>query len=285
MTCFSPLAAWQTDSGEIVFVERGRIWRSLELPCGQCIGCRLERSRQWAVRCVHEASLYDSNAFVTLTYDDAHCATSLDYRDFQLFMKRLRKRFPCVRFYMCGEYGELSFRPHFHAILFNIRFPDLVSVGKDLYRSPILEDLWGFGFSSVGSVTFDSAAYVARYVMKKITGDAADVHYSRTDIRTGEVVRCVPEFTRMSLKPAVGLNWIRLYFAEVMANSGVVVNGHVTDIPKYYKQYLKDTDWFVGYTLDREAFFDARGNDSSPERLLVREAVAHARVRLKSRSL
>lgn len=101
MACFYPLAAWQTDDGDIVFKERGAIKRALTLPCGQCVGCRLERSRQWAVRCMHEASLYDQNAFVTLTYDQDHLpeSGSLRYRDFQLFCKRARDKLGPFRFF------------------------------------------------------------------------------------------------------------------------------------------------------------------------------------------
>lgn len=116
VACYHPLAAYQCADGSVVFHESGRLntVRSLFLACGQCIGCRLERSRQWAMRCMHEASLYDENCFVTLTYDDAHLkSTSLEYADFQLFMKRLRKKFAdrLIRFYMCGEYGEAFSRP------------------------------------------------------------------------------------------------------------------------------------------------------------------------------
>lgn len=148
----------------------------LRLPCGQCVGCRLERSRQWALRCVHEASLHDSNLFVTLTYDDEHLPefNSLYYPDFQKFMKRLRKKFSRenIRFYMCGEYGETTLRPHYHVILFNFDLPDRrlyrrSHSGDHLFTSEILTKIWGKGFCPFGNVTFQSAAYTARYIMKK----------------------------------------------------------------------------------------------------------------------
>jgi hypothetical protein len=117
--------------GSVKFVSRNKkgVDGTLELPCGQCIGCRLERSRQWAMRCLHESSLYDRNAFVTLTYDDEHLPPggSLNYPDFQRFMKRLRKNSKSpIRFYMGGEYGESTLRPHFHVCLFGYDFPDKV---------------------------------------------------------------------------------------------------------------------------------------------------------------
>lgn len=193
MPCYSPLDAWRPDpstgSKKLIFVYHPARCAGptpdLQVPCGQCVGCRLERSRQWAVRCVHEASLYTDNCFVTLTYNDDFLPEdrSLHYRHFQLFMKRLRKRHgDGVRFYMCGEYGEKQGRPHYHACLFNFRFSDMrlwqERNGVKLYRSAELERLWPFGFCSVGEVTFESAAYVARYIMKKVTGDAAESHYT-----------------------------------------------------------------------------------------------------------
>ena len=111
MPCFHPLDAWQCLNGDVVFTDnlaRNDVIRRLSLPCGRCVGCRLERSRQWAVRCMHEASMHMFNSFVTLTYDDDHLPeyNSLNYKHFQDFMKRLRKSHNGVRFYMCGEYGE-----------------------------------------------------------------------------------------------------------------------------------------------------------------------------------
>lgn len=95
MTCFHPIPAYRDGDGPIQFHDTGK-GRPIEIPCGQCIGCRLERSRQWAMRCVHEASLHDDNCFVTLTYNDQHIPSDagLRHRDYQLFMKRLRKAYP-----------------------------------------------------------------------------------------------------------------------------------------------------------------------------------------------
>lgn len=193
MPCYKPLDAWRpresTGSKKLVFSYNPQTCESttpLQVPCGQCVGCRLERSRQWAIRCVHESKLHKDNCFITLTYNDANLPSdkSLHYRDFQLFMKKLRKQYPDkkIRFYMCGEYGENFGRPHFHACLFNFNFDDLTlwktQNKQKLYRSKKLEKLWPLGHSSVGTVTFESAAYVARYIMKKVTGDAAEDHYT-----------------------------------------------------------------------------------------------------------
>ena len=170
---------------------------------------------KWAVRCMHEASMHMFNSFVTLTYDDDHLPeyNSLNYKHFQDFMKRLRKSHNGVRFYMCGEYGEDFSRPHYHALLFNCFFPDRKKhstgdSGSVIYTSEALTKLWPFGFSSIGDVTFESAAYCSRYIMKKVTGDLAESHYETVDLSTSEVSARVPEFNRMSLKPGIGAEWI-----------------------------------------------------------------------------
>lgn len=206
MPCYKPLDAYRGSllpSGKraVVFQRKDAVLLSdFKLPCGQCIGCRLERSRQWAMRCVDEASMWADNSFVTLTYDDAHLPKdkSLHVEDFQGFMKRLRQDVwrkshrRDVRFFHCGEYGEKYSRPHFHACLFNLAFHDrkpwkASKAGEMMYRSPTLESLWPNGYSAVSDVTFESAAYVARYVLDKVTGPAAETHYERADTKTGEV--------------------------------------------------------------------------------------------------
>ena len=183
MACFQPLHAYHASEADsegkraISFSRPKGDSRMVKLSCGQCIGCRLERSRQWALRCSHEASMYDENCFITLTYreDALPPLGSLDKRHFQLFMKRLRKRYPkkTIRYFQCGEYGEKLSRPHYHACLFNHDFDDKklfkVEGENRLYVSEKLTQLWPYGYSTVGAVTFESAAYVARYVTKKMT--------------------------------------------------------------------------------------------------------------------
>lgn len=273
----------------------------VDLSCGKCIGCLLERSRQWAVRCVHEASLYDSNCFITLTYDEEHLPKgwSLDKEAFQKFMKRLRKRFGSgPRYFMCGEYGENFGRPHYHACLFNHDFPDKYhwrtsERGDRIYRSPILEALWPFGLSEIGEVTFESAAYVARYVMKKVTGDAAAEHYKRVDPRTGELFDIVPEFTTMSRRPGIGRPWLDKFMSDVYPSDFVVVRGVKMKPPKYYdSQYQILHPRPVTIEEVRESFKTGsiseeivqarrykaflKREDNTPERLAVKEKVKRA---------
>lgn len=299
MPCYHPLDAWQCFNGDIVFVDNLRkndIVRSLRLPCGRCVGCRLERSRQWAVRCMHEASLHDFNCFVTLTYDDDHLPeyNSLNYEHFQLFMKRLRKKFSpqTIRFYMCGEYGEDFSRPHYHVCLFNCFFADRKRVstsgsGFVLYRSDVLSSLWPYGFSSIGDVTFESAAYVARYVMKKVTGEAADVHYTTVDPITGEISRRVPEFNKMSLKPGIGASWFEKYNTDVFPSDHVVVRGRESKPPRFYDKLLQRNfpDLVDDVKFSRYIRAMLKRDEESDDRLAIREEVALAKLGMLPRNL
>lgn len=245
MTCYHPLEAYRFGT----FNKETGKWKPtfrkseahffgnpeidyIRLPCGQCFGCRLERSRQWAIRCVNESQLHERNCFITLTYDDEHLPSdgSVHVDHFQKFMKRLRKKFGSgIRFFHCGEYGELNNRPHYHAILFGFDFPDKyywsISVGNRLYRSPTLEQLWPFGHSLIGDVTFESAAYVARYVMKKVNGEQAEEHYQGRK----------PEYITMSRRPGIGYDWLMQYHQDVYPNDYIVLrDGIKCRPPKFY---------------------------------------------------
>jgi len=298
MACFKPLKAYQCFDKSIVFTEARKhdIVRSLELPCGQCVGCRLERSRQWAIRCMHEASLYKDNCFITLTYDEEHLPEdySLHYDDFQRFMKRVRKKYTGkkIRFYMAGEYGENFGRPHFHACIFNLDFEDKylwqkTDSGSKIYRSKILEELWPFGYCSIGEVNFQSAAYVARYIMKKVTGDMAEQHYEEVNFTTGEIIQRKPEFNKMSLKPGIGYGWYEKYKDDVYPHDYVIVNGKKCKPPKFYdKKYADDYPYeFDQLQWDREKSAKAQVFDNTPERLLVKEEVLKAKLSRLKRKL
>lgn len=308
MACRFPLAAFQLANGEVVFRERQgqNPVRSLFLPCGRCAMCRLERSRQWAVRCMHEARMHDASMFITLTYDDAHLPVdrSLKYSDYVAFMKRLRKYASRiaksdvsvsknVRFYMVGEYGGLTGRPHFHALIFGLDFADKLyfkrSGKSSVYTSATLRKLWPLGNHWIGAVTFESAAYCARYCMDKVTGDIADAHYRFVDQETGEIFQRVPEFNRMSLKPGIGATFLERFWSDVYPRGEVVVNGRKAKAPRYYdKMFRRASDGDAVARLEFERYeramrVDAR--ESSDERLAVREQVMLARLAFKSRAL
>lgn len=264
------------------------------IPCGQCIGCRLERSRQWAIRCVHEASLHKSSVFITLTYDDSSlpASGSLVKSDFQRFIKRLRKRFSgqLIRYFHCGEYGETTLRPHYHAILFGISFDDRMlfreSPFGNAYVSKSLTDIWGLGFTTLGDVTFESCAYVARYCLKKRTGRDSDKYYQRVIDETGEIVQVLPEYTTMSLKPAIGRLWYDKFSSDVFPSDEVILRGRPMKPPKYYARLYE-----ISNPVEMELIKLSRIRDGArcradavPERLEVREKCKLAQVQSLKRS-
>lgn len=238
--------------------------------------------------------MHQENCFVTLTYEEKHLPRfmSLRYRDFQLFMKRLRKFADVpIRFFMCGEYGGRHCRPHFHACIFGFNFSDRLEFkrggGDVLYRSSSLENLWPLGFSTVGAVTFESAAYVARYVVDKINGANADAHYRSVDVTTGEVGQRVAEFCHMSLKPGIGRFFLEKFWKDVYPSGKVIVNGKEAKAPRYYDRLCnrRDSDEFAVVAYDRERMARKYFKDTSDDRLAAREAVAVARSKLSKREL
>ena len=301
MSCFHPIKGFRARkvgaSGKrgIVFNTRdGFPDLPVSVPCGQCIGCRLERSRQWALRCVHEAQLHQDNCFITLTYDDDHLPVdrSLNLEHFQKFMKRLRKRYgDGIRFFHCGEYGENFGRPHYHACLFNFDFSDRelwsVREGVRLYTSKSLQDLWTFGFSTVGEVTFESAAYVARYVMKKVTGPSAEDHYIYVDEITGQVYERKPGYVTMSRRPGIGKAWIDTYMDDVYPGDFVVLNGVKCRPPRFYDGVFERVCAHDADEIKHGRVRRARGHafDNTSDRLEVREEVCLSRMGLLKRTL
>lgn len=204
-------------------------WEYIQIPCGQCFGCRMQYARIWANRCMLEAKQSENCWFVTLTYDDDHvpvhdyvdkktgaCEKSLSLckRDLVLFNKRLRKRYgDGIRFYAAGEYGSRTMRPHYHIIYFNLPFDDLrdpdpkiepfrSKKGFDIKVSDELYKLWDKGIHSIEPVNWKTCAYVARYCMKKQKGAGASV-YDDFNIE--------PEFSLMSRRPGIGREWYDEY--------------------------------------------------------------------------
>ncbi len=255
----------------------------LEVPCGQCIGCRLERSRQWAIRCVHEASLHENKCFITLTFNNENLDSSgsLVKSDFQKFMKRLRKKYgENIRYFHCGEYGTDFGRPHHHACIFGFDFPDkeihkITKSGDKLYRANSLEKLWKHGFSTIGEVTFDSAAYVARYITKKINGIHAPTYYNTIDNSTGEILNeRIPEYTTQSNRPGIEMEWYEKYKKDIYKDDFIVLNGKKMKPPKFYdKKYEIDypDDLFKLKSIRKKLASNTAHN--TPERLAVREKI------------
>lgn len=275
MPCNFPLPAFQAAPGSpLKFgVELGA--SNLAIACGQCAGCRLERARQWAMRIMSEVPAwpFGSCHFLTLTYSDSFLPPKIEGadrhtlvpRDLQLFWKVLRKRSgQKVRYFACGEYGERSLRPHYHAIVFNLVLKDLCPVGgvhhvrvldplhpgdsSSLSRSPFLESCWKKGAVVVGSVAFESASYVARYVMKKALGKSKPSH---------EVFQS--EFMRCSLKPAIGdYGFDRFYGDYYPSNTFARSDGHVSAPPKRWAGLLKDRDALLASELSAQKLANRR---------------------------
>jgi len=293
VACFRPLKAYRTVQGAIVFKCQGHIERALILPCGQCVGCRLQRASTWALRCVHEAKQYENNCFITLTYNDLNLPDdgSLRHSDYQKFMKRLKERASYhgfkgkIRFYMCGEYGEKLGRPHYHACIFNYDFPDkkykrVNAIGDKIYSSELLDDVWKMsdpGMCEIGSVSIESAGYVARYIMKKVTGDGAVAHYG--SLR--------PEYTKMS--KGIGKAWFAKHHRDVFPSDFIVHDGKKLAVPRFYGD-LYELNFPSAMLGVKHARMRKHGDpllvetDSQDRRLKVRETVTQLRVKRLKRS-
>lgn len=233
----------------------------IKIPCGHCLECRLSYSRDWANRCLLESLYHDQSLFLTLTYSDVtapvthYCindsgeagdALTLNPKDVQDFFKRLRRYLDYhnyksdIRYFLAGEYGDVTHRPHYHAIVFGLELPDLefykLSNLKNKYMtSEFLNDIWGKGFVVIGDMSWSSAAYVARYCLKKLNGDYKSFY---------DQFNLVPEFTRMSRRPGIGRQYFEdnkdRIFNETYINVQTPDGGIKVFPSQYYKRLFKD---------------------------------------------
>lgn len=231
----------------------------------------------WSFRCLAEASLHQFNWFATLTYSPEHLPPhgALRHRDWQLFAKRVRRRLGPFRYLMCGEYGEQTQRPHYHALLFGLAVPDVerfsVRRGYPIFRSKVLSDLWGLGLCEFGTVTPQSARYCAGYVLKDARAP------ERLDVLTGEMIELPQPYGRMSLKPGLGDAWIRRYHPEVLTHGVCHAQDKRFPIPTRFKQILEDIEPESFEDLRALSIEKARSSpDNTRDRLAVREKVALA---------
>ena len=309
MPCYGPLKGYRgavNENGKrpVVFNRRlaGLPLELVEVPCGQCIGCLLERSRQWAMRCEHECALYENNCFITLTYSDdaledwkargipAYRRYSINVDEFQRFMKRLRKKVGAdVRVFYCGEYGDKYGRPHYHAILFNFDFKDKVAWRRSndqlIYRSALLEACWPHGYSSVGSATFESAAYCARYCLKKVTGENARKMYVVVHEETGEILEHWPPFAQMS--KGIGKAWYEKYRRDIYPHDKLWLRGRWMKPAKYYDGLYEvdEPNDLARIKGERRRAADTHAADQTSRRLRDRERVQRARLTRLPRSM
>lgn len=250
---------------------------SVPIPCGRCVGCRLEYSRTWADRMMLELETSKKAIFVTLTYDNEHAIfvdtnyddvpaqfATLSKRDFQLFMKRLRKEFSDVRirFYASGEYGDNTFRPHYHAIIFGLSLADFTDlkehgrseIGDRYFISDRLSRIWSNGFVLVSDVSWKTCAYVARYVMKKVNKFGSDAY---------DKIGVLPEFSLMSRRPGIGADYLSSH-PDILELANINIStpegGRKISIPKYYLKQLEvdDPEKYAKIKEDRARFSQDR---------------------------
>jgi len=263
MECIRPIKAGFDSDYNLTFSQKkfNKELSPFEFPCRKCLACRLNMAREKAIRAIHESKSYENNIFLTLTYDQEHIGDGkLHYRDFQLFMKKLRKEIyestldydkhkHRISYMVTGEYGDKTKRPHWHAIIFNYSPSDKKFLRNDpdqpTFTSEIITNLWGNGSTMFGNVTLDSASYVARYAAKKL-GHGKDQDHDYHPIH------------KTSSKHAIGKSFIEKYYQDIFNHGFVVLpNGQKAGIPRYYEDWFKKNhpDAYLKYlsTIKSEA--------------------------------
>lgn len=309
MTCWYPQKAYRSlvkgEAGKRLLtfnpLKAVNSTNPVTLPCGKCTGCRLDNARDWAIRSIHESRMHKQNSFITLTFEDEHLPDdySVQVRTWQLFMKKLRKHYGSqIRFYACGEYGDLNNRPHYHSLLFNHDFPDkkyyqTTSQENVLYTSKKLSELWSYGFATIGKLDYKSAGYCTRYNMKKINGAKSADHYWRLHPLTKQMVSVQPEFAVQSRggragKGGLGLSFFEEHRDQILNDGYVVIEGRKVPVPRYYTNQLSEEEFEqyqrrhgisgginIDHSSGRIVYVDTteRKANKTPERLRVREAV------------
>lgn len=281
MPCNFPVTVYHTPGGGISFKKAGTAGVPIQIPCNRCMGCRIQKVRMWSARMIHESRLYSDNSFITLSYSDAALppGQTLVKRDVQLFVKRLRKALEPkkIRFFLCGEYGERTFRPHYHGIFFNYWPADAKREGSRdghaFFSSESLARHWGLGFVDIGNVNADTCQYTAGYITKKITGPRASEHYQRIDAISGELISVEPEFALMSRRPGIGRGWIENNLGDIYPADHTVLNGVPAKTPAYYDKVLKakDPELHDKVTYRRLLGARKRAADNTPERRETKE--------------
>lgn len=296
MPCFYPKQCWHgkefwpSGKRKLVFTEKQAYQPDVyfHIPCRRCQYCKIKAARSKSIQCIHEAEQHEDNCFITLTYapENLPKGGSLHYEHMRDFIKRLRKHVwryeddRKIKYFYGGEYGEKTFRPHYHALLFNYDFPDKepLTMRKNhvLYKSDLLSRLWPHGHSSVGSLTFESAGYVARYCMKKIHGDDANDHYKSVDKETGEVFDLVPE--KCISSKYLGKDWFDKYWCDVYGD----VYSYDYNVRGDIEHFVKDFITFDGNSYAPSRAYDQWFEKSYPEQFeLVKEVRAHRALKLE----
>lgn len=283
MPCYAPRTAYKTENG-ISFNELSRDNHigTIQLRCKQCIGCRLDTAREWTLRILHEAQMHKENQFITLTYDDEHLPPTLTHAHFSGFMKRYRRRLQPKRisYYMCGEYGDQTKRPHFHAIIFGHYLQDSrqwrqKDDGTWIYSSKTLDELWGMGQTTTGEVNPTTANYVAGYIIQKQNQE----HYAY--IQDGILHPGVQPYNCMSTNPAIGKRWYDKHAADIETfDYAIDHKGAKQTVPAYYDKLRERTRGDLSdVKAQRELTALQHWANNTDARLAVRHEVHKARIR------
>ncbi len=314
MPCYTPLKGFKDyASGGLTF-DKSKGSQTLEVACGQCLGCRVDHRLMWSIRIIHEASLHldnFGNSWATLTYREPYDCTddelkkghhipekpSLTPSHVQKFIRSLRKanKDHKIRYFYCGEYGSLG-RPHYHICLFNHSFNDQYlwkdDEGVYTFTSDELQQHWPYGFTTCSELTLDNAAYTAGYSFKKITGKQAEQHYLRCD-EHGEAYWLLPEFIRMSTGRkapcGLGAKFYEKFESDIFPSDQSPVPGHgqFELVPRYYQNILEKQNPAMLESIKetRQKFITAHAADFTPERLRDKYICARAKQALKTRNL
>jgi len=283
MTCFTPIHI-KAPSG----FDFGSKW--MQVPCYRCVGCRLDHRRMWSLRCTHESYFHEFNSFITLTYRDMDLpyGNSLWPDHFTLFMKRFRKaiskRGLSISYFMCGEYGSLFNRPHYHSLIFGFDFSDdrkfwkNSHAGDALYISEFLSSLWPYGDAYIGDFSPAAAGYVAGYTLDKCSENREDYF---TSLNIG------PEYIRMSRRPAIGLTFYLNNIDDIFPHGFCVdSSGNKQSVPRFYMERFRklNEDEYLNLKLKLHQLRLENSENSTPNRLLVRQSVKIAQIKALKRS-
>jgi hypothetical protein len=256
MPCNAPLHGWVGSNGAWTGnLQKGYKHRPMTIPCGQCIGCRQDKRREWALRMINEKITSKDSIFLTLTYSDEHLpnGSTLVKRDIQLFFKRLRQadNNDNIRHFSVGEYGDQTARPHYHCIIYNYFPSDTRKWDNTLYQSKSLEKIWGKGLALFGNVEYDSASYCAKYTTKNFLTDQETKakltakygsKYAKIQTQKEKYGDREPEFALMSRRPAIGFDFLQKYKEQIINNGYLTIEGNKISLPRYYKNKLNETE-------------------------------------------
>lgn len=276
----------------------GPQWVPIPMPCGKCLDCNLKRSREMATRCVHEAKMHSeqnrSSCFVTLTYSPENLppGNNFDFSHTDQFMRALRRKYKGIKSYGCAEYGDENGRAHYHLLLFGIFPKDAYHwrnspnprMSCPLYRSPQFEEFWPYGQIEIGHLTFQSSAYVCRYVMKK--------HRVSKEQTEAELKKFAEKAICISRRPGIGRTYIEKYWPEIYANSAVLIPGPndtivKARIPRYYDKVAEQLKVIDLDKIKAERILKAQENkaDLTRERMAVKAIFKAEQIKSLKRSI